>query len=296
MGYSINTMPEISIIILTFNSFRFIKPCLDSILKQDNQNFEIIVIDNGSEDGTVKFVRENYPSIILIENKKNLGTCKARNQGIEISRGKWILTLDCDITLKNNFLSAVSKTITGSSSKIGMLQPKILKSDKKTIYSTGISLSFFRRFYDIGSGKTDSDAWLAPKYIFGACSAAACYNRQMLEESKEGNGYFDERFFFLVEDVDLAWRAQKCGWKGLSCPEAVCYHSGNSSGCSKKARQYLCYRNRYYTITKNEGIARYYLKIIPALFYDLPRLVYLCISNHFIWKSYGDSIKGLNSR
>jgi len=76
----------------------------------------------------------------------------------------------------------------------------------------------------------------------------------MLEEIREKTCYFDERFFFLVEDVDLSWRAQKKGWKALYYPEAVCFHYGNSSGSSKRLRQYLCFRNRYLMIRKNETL------------------------------------------
>lgn len=78
-------MKELSIVILTFNGIKFIGPCLDSIFTQDYQDFEVIVIDNGSSDGTALFVKENYPHVILVENKENLGACKARNQAIEIA-------------------------------------------------------------------------------------------------------------------------------------------------------------------------------------------------------------------
>ena len=90
-------MAEISIVIITFDSERYIKSCLDSIWSQDYRDFEVIIVDNGSQDGTVDFIKENYLHCILIENKENLGACKARNQGIKIAQGKWILTLDCDI-------------------------------------------------------------------------------------------------------------------------------------------------------------------------------------------------------
>jgi len=100
-------MPEVSIIILTFNSIRFIKPCLDSIFAQDYPAPEVIIVDNGSKDNTVSFIKQNYPQVILIENKENLGACKARNQAIEVAKGRWILTLDCDIILKEDFLKKI---------------------------------------------------------------------------------------------------------------------------------------------------------------------------------------------
>jgi GT2 family glycosyltransferase len=276
-------MSKISIIVLTFNSIKFIKSCLDSVFNQDFQDFEVIVVDNSSKDGTVDFIKRNYLQVSLVENKKNLGAAKAKNQGIEVSRGKWILILDCDVILEKDFLKRIMSFVKEAGDSIGSFQPKVLNMDKKTIYSCGIYLSKLRRFYDIGKGKFDNGQFNISKYIFGACSAAALYKRQMLEEIKEDTGYFDERFFFLVEDVDLSWRAQRNGWKILYIPEAVCYHFGNSSGYDKKLRQYFCFRNRYFLILKNDNIN--VLKNISfVLLYDLPRLFYLMLTNSYIWK------------
>ncbi len=280
-------MCEISIIIITFNSKGFIKRCLDSVFSQSYQDFEVIIVDNGSRDGTIDIVKESYPQVMLIENKENLGACRARNQGIEESSGEWVLTLDCDIVLEKDFCLKIRKIIETLSSKIGLLQPKILTPDKETIYSCGIYLSWARRFFDIGKGKEDVGQFNGSKYVFGPCTASALYNRRMLQELKEDTGYFDERFFFLVEDVDLAWRAQKKGWKAIFYPDAVCYHCGNSSDTSKKIRQYLCFRNRYYSIIKNEGLKNYYKRFFPLLFYDIPRLFYLSLSNPYIWTGNG---------
>ena len=277
--------PYLSIVIVTFNSQNFIKSCLSSIFTQGERDFEVIVVDNGSIDNTVNFIKEKYPEVRLIENKRNLGACKARNQAIEMAGGPWILTLDCDVVLKKNFLQQIHKYIEKLPSKIGALQPKILMPDKKTVYSCGIHLSrLLRRFHDIGQGKRDSRKFDKPKYIFGLCCAAALYNRKMLRELKEPAGYFDERFFFLVEDVDLAWRAQNKGWKVIFFPEAICYHYGNSSDCNKKMRQYLCFRNRYYSIMKNEGFKKYLGRVLPLFLYDLPRLFYLLFTNRYIYK------------
>ncbi len=151
-----------------------------------------------------------------------------------------------------------------------MIQPKIMQPDRKTIYSAGIFVSRLRRFYDIGKGRKDSGSFGKNKYIFGVCSAAALYSKNMLDEIRQGAGWFDESFFFLFEDVDLSWRAQKKRYKAIFCPNAVCYHYGNSSETPKKIRQYLSLRNRYYVLLKNDSIKSY---ILPFLFYDFPRLL-----------------------
>jgi len=275
-------MFKLSLVILTYNSSGFIKHCLDSVFAQNYQHFEIIIVDNGSKDGTVSFIKENCPQVILIENEKNLGACKARNQGIEVAQGKWVLTLDCDIILEKDFLNKIISFIKEKEETIGMFQPKILRIDKKTIYSCGIYLTKLKRFYDLGQDKPDNGKFDKPRYIFGACSAATIYKRKMLEDIKEDTGYFDERFFFLVEDVDLAWRAQKRGWKAIFCPEAICYHLGNSSNTPIQMRQYLCWRNRKIFLTKCQ-LNKFSLAII-YLFYDLPRFIFLFLFNPYVRK------------
>lgn len=272
----------LSIVILTFDSKEYIKPCLDSLFDQNYLDFEAIVVDNGSKDGTVDFVKRNYPRVILIENRENLGACKGRNQGIEASNREWILTLDCDVVLERDFLFKALRTINNLPSQVGMLQPKVLNPDKETIYSCGISLSWLRRFSDIGKGRKDIGRFNKSKYIFGACAACAVYNRQMLEELKEETGYFDERFFFLVEDVDLSWRAQKRGWKALFCPETVCYHMGSSSNFNRQLRQYLCFRNRYFMIKKNESLIGKLKLFFLSFWYEVFRFLYLVLTNKYL--------------
>ena len=273
----------LSIVILTCNSQKHIQACLDSVFRQGTADIEVVVIDNASSDRTREIIKECYPRVKLIENPENLGASKARNQGIECSSSEWILTLDSDVVLGDNFIEKFDSAQRGFSADIGMVQPNILNADGRTIYSQGICLSALRRFHDLNREKPKE--WRGPekKKIIGPCSAAAFYRRRMLNQLKEETGYFDERFFFLVEDVDLAWRAQRAGWKVLFFSQMVCSHAGNSSGTDKKLRQYLCFRNRYWMITKNEGFwgrVRVYALSLP---YELLRGVFLAIFNKHFW-------------
>jgi len=272
--------PKLSIIILTFNSIGFVKPCLESLLSQDYKDFEVIIIDNGSTDETVEFIKNEHPSFILIENKENLGAARARNQGINIAQGEWLLTLDCDVVLGKEFLSCVMELIEKLPLGVGMIQPKILQADKKRIYSCGVYLSWpLLRFYDIGKSRLDRGQFEARKYVFGVCSAAGFYRKHMLEVTKGDCGYFDEDFFFLFEDVDLSWRAQKNSFKAIYFPQAVCYHQGNSSSFKKPVRQYLCWRNRGLFLKKHK-FNRLRLLII-FLMYDLPRSIFIFLTNPY---------------
>lgn len=272
----------ISIIVLTHNSLKYIQACLDSIYSQDVSGIEIIVIDNGSKDHTPEFIKTNYTQVNVIENANNLGSCKARNYGIEISKGEWILTLDSDVVLKNNFLKEFIIAENKFSKDVGMVQPNILNPDRKTIYSRGIYLSFLRRFYDFGRNKPITFHSGNSKNIIGSCSASAFYHRSMLEEIKEKTGYFDERFFFLVEDVDLAWRAKLAKWRVAYLPRAICFHKGNGSATSYKHRQYLCFRNRYLMINKNDKLLNKIFLLLFSFIYEIPIYLYLICTNKYL--------------
>lgn len=273
-------MAKISVVILTYNSVNFIEPCLSSVMHQINNNIEVIVVDNASADGTIELIKRNYPNVILIENKSNLGACKARNRGIESAGGEWILTLDCDIILQKNFLASILPILDTLPLKTGILQPKIMNYAGDKIYSAGIYKSFLNRFYDIGRGLPDSGLFDNMHNIFGGCCAASLFRRKMLDAINDKYGYFDERFFFLFEDVDLCWRAQRKRWSTLYYPKAKCFHYGNSSNTNKNKRQYLSFRNRNLLIAKNENPIAIFFKLLLYLIYDLPRFLMILLRIH----------------
>jgi GT2 family glycosyltransferase len=273
----------LSVVILTCNSQEYIQACLDSVFRQDTRGIEVVIIDNASSDKTLEIIKGYFPRVTLIENSKNLGASKARNQGIECSSGDWILALDSDVVLGDGFFEKFNLVRRGFSGDTGMIQPNVLNKDGKILYSQGIYLSAFRRFHDLNRGRSKDGVGTARKKIIGPCSAAAFYRRSMLDKLKERTGYFDERFFFLVEDVDLAWRAQRAGWKVLFCPQMECLHTGNSSGTDPKFRQYLSFRNRHWMIAKNEdfwGRVKTYALCAP---YELARGLFMAIFNKYFW-------------
>ncbi len=263
-------MKKISIIIVTHNACVDINACVDSVLKQEFDDFELIIIDNASSDETRSILKYRFPNIPLIENRYNFGYGRALNQGIARANGEFILCLNDDIKLNVGFLTNIHEGIK-SNAVIGAEQPKELRPNGKGIDTAGVRLSFCRRFHDIGGGNKDGAEFAKQKYIFGANGSAALYRREALETIRNKNEYFDEDFFCLVEDVDLSWRMQKKGWKILYYPEAVCTHERGISGKKDSFTQYLSMRNRYLVIFKNEsflGLSRY---LIVFFIYDLWR-------------------------
>ena len=271
-------MKTISIVIVTYNSSRYIGYCLDSILTQDFEDYEIIIVDNASIDKTCEIIKKGYPDIILMENKKNLGVCAARNQAIDKATGMFILCLDPDVSLGTNFLQKIYEAVKDNTD-IGASGSLILREDKKTIYSAGIYPSFLWRFFDIGSGRIGEDRFKEKKYVFGVSAAAALYRREALESVKQGMEYFDEDFFYFFEDVDISWRLRKKGWKILFDPEAVCFHAGGRSRKKDRISQYLCMRNRYFLIMKNASWFDLPRFIIVFFIYDLWRNLFMLITN-----------------
>ncbi|MBF0331176.1 MAG: glycosyltransferase family 2 protein [Candidatus Omnitrophica bacterium] len=261
----------ISIIIVTHNSQRTLRACLLSVAAQQAEGLEVIIVDNASDDATLTIVTELYPDAILIQNTANKGAAQARNQAIALARGEWVLTLDSDAVLEEGFLRTFLICEKLLAPDVGMVQPNILSADHRRVYSQGIYLSPLRRFFDVNREELFPCHNNKVKKIIGPCAAAAFYRRSMLERLKEATGYFDERFFFLVEDVDLAWRARKAAWQVVFMPELIACHDGDGSCTDLERRQTLCQRNRHLMITKNESFwGRLWVYFISAP-YELAR-------------------------
>ncbi|MFH1508443.1 MAG: glycosyltransferase family 2 protein [Candidatus Omnitrophota bacterium] len=273
-------MMAISIIIVTFNSLSNIKLCLSSIDIKRFPNLEVIIVDNGSSDGTVSFIKSNYPEYVLIENTANLGSSRARNQAIRASKGEWILALDSDVILDKEFLNNAYDIISLAPLNVGAVQPKVLNAFNNRIYTLGILLTYLGRFYDLSYNKKDGKKHNVKRSIFGASSTSALYRRKMLDDTKDDSGYFDESFFFLAEDVDLAFRSAARGWRALYDPELICYHSGNSSQTDHLHRKYFCWRNRKKLLSKMQ--LTIFRLFVMYLFYDIPRDLYLYLANPLV--------------
>ena len=280
----IENMIRFSIIIVTYNSEKHIKACLESIFRQDFNNYEVALIDNGSSDKTIEIAEEYKDRMCIKRNSKNNGFSGGINQGIESSRGDYAVTLNPDVVLENNFLSEINKDINAFGKDIGMIGGKILKAGTENIIdSTGLVLSRAIRFFDRGSGEKDNGQYDRHKKILGPCAAAAIYKREMLEDIRIDGEYFDKIFFYLLEDFDIALRARRKGWKAIYMPEAVCYHERNGSGARQSYRQYMAFRNRYFLIIKDIKIELGF--IFYFLIYDIPRLIFLLLTNPHMLKA-----------
>jgi hypothetical protein len=282
--------PLISIIIVNFNGLRFLEPCLSSIRDQTYPRYEIIFVDNGSSDRSVDYIREHFPSAVIIETGKNIGFAGGTNVGILRAAGDYLLTLNNDTILDPHFLEEIQKPM-HDDPHIGMCGSKMILPDGR-INSTAICISRSGAAWDRGMGEQDTGQYDYKEEIFGACAGAALYRRSMLDEI----GLFDEDFFLFMEDVDLAFRARLAGWKCWYVPTAKVVHiRGGTSGTDSEMSVYYGNRNLIWYIVKD----------FPAtmLFFSMPWIVarncadlpYYLIhgKGHAIIRAKIDMIRGL---
>ena len=223
----------VSVTIVTYNSGRYIKRCLDSILAQKYPSKEVVVIDNASTDGTVDILGQYEDRCKIVYNDQNIGFAAAQNQAIGLSSGDWVLTLNPDVLLAPNFIHALVEA-GHLDPRIGCVCGKLLTMtstfglpDKPLVDSTGIYFTPMLRHLDRGSQEADNGHFLNYEYVFGATAAAALYRREMVADISLDGAFFDPDFFVYREDADVAWRAQLLGWRCLYTPHARGYHVRN---------------------------------------------------------------------
>lgn len=221
---------RVSVTLVTYNSGRFIKRCLESVLAQKYSNKEIIVVDNASTDGTVDLLEQFEDRCRIIYNDENIGFAAAQNQAIGFGSGEWVLTLNPDVLLLPNFIQSLVDA-GQSDPEVGTVCGKLLAilatfdlPDRPLVDSTGIYFTPMLRHLDRGSQEVDNGRYARSEYVFGATAAAALYRRAMIEDIAIDDDFFDPDFFVYREDADVAWRAQLFGWKCLYTPQARGYH------------------------------------------------------------------------
>jgi GT2 family glycosyltransferase len=231
-------MAMISVVVLNFNGKRYLEKCISSLASQTHEDFEVIVVDNASSDGSVDYLKARFPWVKMVRNEGNLGFAGGTNSGIKQAQGKYILTLNNDTQADRRFLERLAKPMQSDKS-VGMCASKMLFPDGR-INSTGICISRSGAAWDRGMSEIDYGQYDLMGDIFGPCAGAALYRKEMLDEI----GLFDEDFFLYMEDVDLAFRAKLAGWMCIYVPEAVVYHHhGGTAGFGSDLAVYYGNRN-----------------------------------------------------
>lgn len=273
-----NIGTDVTIIIVSYNTMRLLEACLHSIYKNiSGLNFEVIVVDNNSRDGSQEMVKKNFSNVKLIQNKENIGFSKANNQAIRIAKGDYILLLNSDTVLMPGSLDSMVEFMK-KDQKVGAIGPKLIDINGAVQPSSGredriytillrfciprtlsgnikkiLAKNHFRKFRkllgsQVGSYLLRSEIEIPTEIdrISGACFLV---DRKIIEEI----GLLDEKFFLYSEDADLCFRIKKKGWKIIYFPEAkIIHYGGQASGGDFKPFPFCCgVESHYYYVKKH---------------------------------------------
>lgn len=241
-------MQSISAVVVTWNSLDLIGACLDSIHRQTLAPAQVIVVDNGSVDGTAEWLRTR-PDVEVIANPKNRGFAAANNQALERCSGDAVLLLNADVVLEPDYIERCAAHFEDSS--IGSVTGKLLRPGGEIIDSAGhnaYGLGWVENRGELGPDR----GFDTPGEVFGVCAAAAIYRRAALENAIVEGELFDESYFAYIEDIDLDWRLRWMGWRAWYEPAAVAIHHRSATGArfSTPIMRHIL-KNRILTVAKD---------------------------------------------
>lgn len=275
--------PLVSIIIPTWNGISLLKVCLSALKKQTFKNFEVIIVDNGSSDGSSKYIKSNFPKYKIIHLSKNLGFATAVNFGIKESLGKNIFLLNNDTEIDKDCLSLLNDKL--KQKEISFVVPKMLnfyKRDVLELAGNKFVIDSVGHLYSLCVGKKDNKKYNQEGYTFLAPGGAVLFNRDVFKKI----GLFDESYFLYLEDADLSLRAQLAGFKGWYEPKAVVYHMGKASSKNISFVEPECFRNVMVTIIKNfpNKLLIYNFNWLKIILVNLNTIKYLA-GKGYLWEA-----------
>jgi GT2 family glycosyltransferase len=238
--------PLFSVVIPHWNGKQHLQTCFDALRRQTYPALEILLVDNASVDGSQEYTRTNYPEVKLIQLDKNYGFTGACNAGFKAAQGEYIALLNNDTEVEPAWAASLVSAFE-KHPDAGFVASKMKLFDKRDhLHAAG-------DFYGVDGWPGNRGAWQKDEgqfdresYVFSACAGSSAYRRQMLDEI----GLLDDSFFFSMEDIDLAWRAQMTGWRCLFVPSAVVYHKVSATGGGVTSSFYDG-RNAIYVLIKN---------------------------------------------
>lgn len=239
-------MRDVTVIIPNYNGIQYLGDCLDS-LKQQTMEADIIVVDNASTDGSADIV-SNYKDVRLIALSDNFGFCRAVNEGIAVTKTKYLILLNNDTKATPTFVEELYKVIDAHPDTFSVASKMIQMNAPDRIDSAGDLYCALGWAFSLGKDMKKT-RYERESVIFSACGGAAIYRKEYLDQV----GYFDELHFSYLEDVDVGYRARIMGYVNRYAPKAVVYHAGSGTTGSRynpfKVR--LAARNSWYVIYKN---------------------------------------------
>lgn len=269
-------MDNLSIVLLNFNGRKHLETFLPSVVAHSGQH-EIYLVDNGSTDDSVEFVKSTYPQIKLILFKENYGFCGGYNKAIPLIQSQYVVLLNTDVEVTANWTEPILK-IFQEQAEVKAIQPKILSyHDKKKFEYAGAAGGYidlmgypFCRGRIFETLEADQKQYSDPAKIFWASGSCLFIHRQTYIDL----GGLDEDFFAHMEEIDLCWRLWNAGGEVHYCPDSTVYHLGGGTlDKSKPKKTYLNFRNGLSLLVKNEPINHLIWKLPLRILLDWTALL-----------------------
>lgn len=254
----------VSVILTTWNSARFLPRCLSGLARQTYPKIELIHVDNGSSDESVRVVRELRPDAKQIVNADNRGFTAAVNQGVAAARGDSVLLLNPDAYIERDYVERILAAFAIAGNEYGMATGKLLRAAGDDIVpaaqidSKGIRMTRTGRHLDVAQGEEDAVDERPFVEVFGVSGAAAIYRMSFVRDVAVDGEFLDEDFHTYREDADVAWRGRLFGWRAMLVPPAVAYHVRTVTPAKRRslpaAINMNSVKNRFLLRLKNEGL------------------------------------------
>lgn len=257
-----NKKPLVSVIVINYNGSSLLKDCFSSLknLTYPSECLEFIMVDNGSSDDSLFLMKENFPDVKIIKNKKNLGFAEPNNMAASIAEGEYVAFINNDMKVAHDWLTQLVEVIKKSPPDVICVGSKILNWHGETVQFAGGGLAFDGRGFELSSLPENKETY--PPILF-ACGGAMLIKRDVFIKL----GGFDPKYFAYFEDVDLGWRLWITGYRVLLVPDSVVYHHHQKTGnaiFSLEQKIFLGERNCFYSMIKNYE-DKYLAKLLPAV-------------------------------
>ena len=254
--------PLVSIIVINYNGFSLLKDCFSSLknLTYPSDCIEFIMVDNGSSDKSLLLMKEHFPDVKIIENKKNLGFAEPNNMAASMAEGEYLAFINNDMKVSPDWLIKLVEAIRNSPPDVICVGSKILNWHGETVQFAGGGLAFDGRGFELSSLPEHKETY--PPILF-ACGGAMLIKRDVFIKL----GGFDPKYFAYFEDVDLGWRLWITGYRVLLVPDSIVYHHHQKTGSaifSLEQKIFLGERNCFYSMIKNYE-DKYLARVLPAV-------------------------------
>lgn len=272
--------PKVSVVIPNYNGIDYLGNCIDSLMSQDVRSFEIIVVDDASNDESFELIQKKYPAngafprTKYIKHETNSGFCKSVNDGIEAAETEYIFLLNNDTVVESDCIRELYRAIRSDENIFSVAAKMVSLQNPDITDDAGDYYCLFGWAYAPAKDKPAQN-YVHRKKIFSACGGAAMYRKSILEEL----GMFDENHFAYLEDVDLGYRAKLFGYINIVAPKAVVKHAGSASSGSRynEFKAKLTAKNNIYLIYKNMPDWQIVINSIPLLIgIIIKTLFYFC--------------------